>query len=73
MKCYNPSEGGEACTTGDIRLVGGSTEREGRVEYCYDTTWAPVCSLDARTASLMCKKLGYTDYTCKLYNEIHGQ
>ena len=66
MKCYDPTMGG-SCTSGDIRLVNGNTDDEGRVEYCYEGGWSPMCSLDAHTASLICKKLGYTDYTCELY------
>ena len=60
-----------ACTYGDVRLVGGSTEYEGRVEVCvgndgnYD--WHTVCdngwgSPDAR---VVCKQLGYSYTGCK--------
>lgn len=56
---------GESCTTGDVRLVNGTTENEGRVEYCYDEHWSPLCSITSATASVICKTLGYTDYSCK--------
>ena len=66
---------GDDCKSGKVRLVDGETENEGRVEYCYDNRWAPVCSLNSYTASLMCQKLRYTQYTCKntivLYIMIH--
>ena len=66
---------GNSCESGKVRLVDGNTDNEGRVEYCFDGDWAPVCSLNSYTASLVCQKLGYTQYTCKniiiLYSMIH--
>uniref|UniRef100_A0A1X7VN53 Deleted in malignant brain tumors 1 protein n=1 Tax=Amphimedon queenslandica TaxID=400682 RepID=A0A1X7VN53_AMPQE len=49
------------CTTGDIRLTGGSNEYEGRVEYCTNGVWGSVCdnSWDNREASAVCRQLGY--------------
>ena len=47
------------CTSGDVRLVGGSSEAEGRVEYCYNDIWSPMCSLNRYTAKLICEKFGY--------------
>ena len=63
---------GGSCTNGDLRLVDGETSNEGRVEYCYDNGWAPVCSLNSYTATLMCKKLGYTDYSCMYILILHA-
>ena len=38
------------CTDGDVRLVGGSDEYEGRVEVCISQAWGTVCSgLDWRS------------------------
>ena len=62
---------GDDCKSGKVRLVDGETENKGRVEYCYDNHWAPVCSLNSYTASLMCQKLGYTQYTCRNITFIH--
>ena len=63
LVCYTGISGSE-CTNGDVRLLDGDTDDEGRVEYCYDNTWSPVCSLSSRAATLMCEKLGYTKFTC---------
>jgi len=55
---------GSNCTNGSLRLVGGQTLREGRVEVCYNNQWGTVCddswgSTDARVA---CKQLGFSFY-----------
>ena len=50
------------CTDGDLRLAGGSSATEGRVEICIDETWGTICddmwsSVDAQVA---CRDLGFS-------------
>ena len=57
------------CIHGDLRLVGGESESEGRVEVCYKGGWYSVCGTEDEEASVMCKQLGYMLYPCELYRE----
>ena len=64
------------CDYGDVRLVEGSTQYEGRVEVCIDDQWGTVChnSWDNTDATVVCDQLGYS-YTgsesCYLVNKDH--
>ena len=52
----------ESCSIdGDMRLIGGQRNSEGRVEYCSGGVWGSVCDIfwDTVDASIVCNQLGY--------------
>ena len=69
---YNYSFFKGVCVDGDVRLVGGTNPREGRVEVCYFNQWGTICddfwgTADARVA---CRQLGFSG-TSKNHNLKH--
>ena len=49
------------CADGDIRLAGGTTTNEGRVEVCINHAWGTVCDYHWGTeeADVVCSQLGF--------------
>ena len=48
------------CADGAVRLVGGSTIREGRAEVCMDGRWGTVCNNSQEgIAGAVCSQLGF--------------
>ena len=53
------------CTDGEIRLFGGSSPLEGRVEICANRAWGTVCGQSTwrfREANVVCRQLGYSAF-----------
>ena len=62
------------CTDLDIRLVGGSSPLQGRVEVCYMNQWGTICGKSFNEylvpnilAGVICRELGYSYYNSTLF------
>ena len=59
-----------SCNTGDVRLQGGTSNDEGRVELCMNSVWGTVCdnSWNDTEASVVCRQLGFSRFRKSLYS-----
>ena len=50
------------CTQGQLRLVGGYVDNEGRVEICLNNEWGTICDDNWGTtdANVACRELGFS-------------
>ena len=50
------------CADGDLRLVGGINDTEGRVEVCISNQWGTVCHnlWSVSDAKVVCRQLGFS-------------
>ena len=63
----------EYCNDGELRLVGGLSSLEGRVEVCYGNKWGGICSPNyyywgTYEASAVCRQLGFYPYDAITFN-----
>ena len=63
MKCITLCITGpeNECSDGDVRLVDGAIEQEGRPEVCFNGIWGSICRYSWNTIDsyVFCKTLGY--------------
>ena len=59
--CQGNTTSHPECSSGDVRLVGGERESEGRVEICVEGFWGTVCDSgwSQREALVVCRQSGF--------------
>ncbi|XP_071836934.1 scavenger receptor cysteine-rich domain-containing protein DMBT1-like [Apostichopus japonicus] len=70
--CGHDEDAGVSCNT--LRLVGGTSPREGRVEVYHDGLWGTICDhgWDDNGTSVICRQLGYGGIGTALQNSKFG-
>ena len=62
------------CINGDVRLVGGPSRSEGRLELCYNGVWGSMCGTytSLQTSTVVCRQLGFhgTSKSCGVNNYL---
>ena len=63
------------CNDGDVRLMEGGSELEGRVEICWNGVWGAVVNRKwtFQEAKIICTQLGYSsecEYSSSQYNFV---
>ena len=60
----------EICQDGDMRLVNGSGQFNGRLELCLNGAWGTVCNrqFNGPDAVVVCRSLGYSRFRKMLHN-----
>ena len=61
MVCDGFTTVGMECVEGEVRMIGGEKEGEGRVELCVDGFWGTVCGdgFDQKAAFVICRHFGF--------------
>ena len=56
----------EGCHEGNVRLVNGTVEKEGRLEICNNGIWGGICSSGFTPIDgyIACKQIGYDNGIC---------
>ncbi len=60
--CYTETA---SCEDGQVRLVDGAIDQEGRVEVCHSNVWGSICGdgFDLSDAYVICKELDLGTYS----------